>query len=361
MFVQTVDGQTMSCAGSGSVCLGAPGTEEKQVEVFVVEKKVLGFDFILGMNGIAALGGVTIAGIGDVRIGARTFCALGPQKTDEKKDVCSESRADKSEKPLRVDGEDFMVSYDPEQNRWLAEWRWSESEPDVLKSSVNEYKVRSECRREYEEELQRWVSEGWLVPYDASEMGEPVGVVPLMAVVQEKKGKVRPVMDYRSINEYVDTHTANADVCVDKVREWRKMGVNVCALDLKCAYLQIHVKKSLWRFQTVVFRGRRWAMTRLGFGLNVSPSVMKAVLAKVLSMDPDVERGTSTYVDDILVNEDVVSAEDVQAHLSRFGLVTKDPERAREGARLLGLQVWGERGALQWRRERATSRNFQSR
>ena len=158
-------------------------------------------------------------------------------------------------------------------------------------------------------------------------------------------------MDYRSLNEHVDTYTANADVRIDKVREWRKMGVNVCALDLKGAYLQIHVNKSLWRFQTVMFQGRRWALTRLGFGLNVAPAVMKAVLGKVLSMDADVERGTSTYVDDILVNEDVVTAEQVRSHLCGFGLVTKDPERVKRGARLLGLQVWGERGMLQWRRE----------
>ena len=89
------------------------------------------------------------------------------------------------------------------------------------------------------------------------------------------------------------------------------------------------------------------ALTRLGFGLNVAPAVMKAVLGKVLSMDADVERGTSTYVDDILVNEDVVAAEQVRSHLCGFGLVTKDPEHVKHGARLLGLQVWGERDMLQ--------------
>ena len=341
----------MNCAGSGGVRLGAPGTHEKWVEVFVVEKKTLGFDFILGMNGIAALGGAIIAGSGDVLLGAQSCCAAGPEEYAEKREGRDESKMKEPEKPLRVDGDDFAVSYDPDENRWLAEWRWSENEPSMLKSSVSEYNVPAECRREYEEELQRWVDEGWLVPYDASEMGSPVGLIPLMAVVNENKRKVRPVMDYRSLNEHVDTYTANADVCIDKIREWRKMGVNVCALDLKSAYLQIHVKKSLWRYQTVVFRGRRWALTRLGFGLNVSPAVMKAVLGKVLSMNADVERGTSTYIDDILVNEEIVTAEQVRSHLSRFGLVTKDPEHVKDGARLLGLHVWRERDELQWRRE----------
>ena len=97
--------------------------------------------------------------------------------------------------------------------------------------------VPDECRTENEEELQRWVEEGWLVPYDVSEMGTPVGLILLIAVVQENKGKVRPVMDYRKVHEHVDAHTANADVCIDKIREWRKMGVNVRALDLKNACL----------------------------------------------------------------------------------------------------------------------------
>ncbi|KFD60064.1 hypothetical protein M514_10275 [Trichuris suis] len=53
-------------------------------------------------------------------------------------------------------------------------------------------------------------------------------------------------------------------------------------------------------------KGHRYCLTRLGFGLNVAPLVMKAVLACALSMDPDVKRGTSAYIGDILVNEDVV-------------------------------------------------------
>ena len=58
-----------------------------------------------------------------------------------------------------------------------------------------------------------------------------------------------------------------------------------------------------------MFKGRRWALSRLGFGLNVSPAIRKSVLGKVLSMNADIERGTSTYIDGILVNEEVVAAD----------------------------------------------------
>ena len=54
---------------------------------------------------------------------------------------------------------------------------------------------------------------------------------------------------------------------------------------------------------------------------------MKSVLNTVLSHDLVVKEGTSSYVD-ILVNEDVVSADTVREHLSKFGLVAKEPERA---------------------------------
>ena len=68
----------MSRAGSGSVRLGAPRAAEKTVEVFVVEKKILGFYFILGMNGISALGGVIIAASGDVQLGVPSVCTAKP-------------------------------------------------------------------------------------------------------------------------------------------------------------------------------------------------------------------------------------------------------------------------------------------
>ena len=171
-----------------------------------------------------------------------------------------------------------------------------------------------------------------------------------MAVIQQNKDKVRPVMDFRELNTHVDAFTASADVCADKLREWRRQATNVTVIDLRRAYLQVHVHESLWPFQTVIFRGQRYCLTRLGFGLNVAPSIMKAVLAKVLSQDDTILRATSPYLDDIFVNEDVASAQQVECHLSQFGLTCKPAERVASGARVLGLDVWGEPRRLLWRR-----------
>ena len=172
-----------------------------------------------------------------------------------------------------------------------------------------------------------------------------------MAILQESKQKVRPVMDYRELNEHVNAYTANADVCAQTMREWRQQGPKAAIVDLRRAYLQIHVDKSLWPFQTVKIKGQRYCLTRLGFGLNVAPQIMRSIVKAVIGKDETVSRATSSYVDDIFVNESVCSAAQVKTHLERFGLTCKNPEQVSSGARVLGVYVWEERDKLRWRRD----------
>ena len=148
---------------------------------------------------------------------------------------------------------------------------------------------------------------------------------------------------------FVDAFTANAEVCTQKLREWRRQGVNVSLLDLRNAYLQIHVDKVLWPFQTVIFRGQCFCLTRLGFGLNVVPLIMKSVIDAIVSQDHTIKSATSVYVDDILINENHVPTSQVQQHFLDYGLVSKDPVRLRDGAKVLGLQVWEKDGTLLWK------------
>ncbi|KAK4321922.1 hypothetical protein Pmani_007304 [Petrolisthes manimaculis] len=62
--------------------------------------------------------------------------------------------------------------------------------------------------------------------------------------------------------------------------------------------------------------------------------------------DPEVEEGTSSYIDDILVDEDIVKVNYVEQHLARYDLATKTPERVADGTRVLGLRVWEQDGKL---------------
>lgn len=96
-----------------------------------------------------------------------------------------------------------------------------------------------------------------MILYPEKELEPAKALISLMTVVQENKGKVCSVMDYWEPNKYVGTFTANADICVHKLRDSQQWGNNVSLLDLRKAYQQMHIHKALGPFQTVLLRGHR--------------------------------------------------------------------------------------------------------
>ena len=156
------------------------------------------------------------------------------------------------------------------------------------------------------------------MPYPEEELGPPKGLIPLMAVIQHNKQKVRLVLVYRELNTHVDAFTAHADICAQKLREWRRERAEGSVLDLRKAYLQVRVHRSLWPYQTVVIKGRRYCLTRMGFGLNVAPSIMRTIVDAVLSKDNHVRQATSAYIDDVYINESKVPAMEIKRHLSNL-------------------------------------------
>ena len=172
-----------------------------------------------------------------------------------------------------------------------------------------------------------------------------------MAVMQENKKKVRPVFDFRELNEFVENHkSGDTAVCDESIRKWRQLEEPVRTIDLKSAYLQIHVDSSLWKYQQVRYKGKAYVLSRLGFGLNCAPRIMSKILSEVLRQNESVRLGTDHFMDDIIVQENIVTAEEVAAHLQRYGLETKPPEPL-DGGRVLGLQLSRDScGTLQFRR-----------
>jgi len=289
--------------------------------------KVLGpYQILLGMDVIAKMGGIKVDREGGVKFGEGIVAAAS-------------SREDK----IVIEDKDFVAKF--EDGHWTVSWVWKNGEEPELTNKLAGYKVNERIRPDYEREIRRWIEEGWLQPYD----GPTGGLLPLLAVLQENKGKVRPVMDFRELNQFVSSHTGESAVCGEKLREWRRKGTAVTMVDLKNAYLQIRVDKSMWRYQVVEFGGRKYCLTRLGFGLNAAPKIMSAILRKVLSMDRKVDEATDSYIDDIIVDESKVCARSVAQHLRKFGLESKEPE-ALDGCRVLGLNVTKEKGVYVWRR-----------
>ena len=289
--VLTANGRTLNCRGYGKIKVEVDRVPAVEIEALVVDKQLLGFDFLLGIDAIKLLGGVYLTESGLNR------CAA-----------------------ISINEPDFSVTYDRRNKEWTASWKWAnDRSPNELRNSVLEYAVPCHARDAYENEILQWQRNGWLLPYPEEELGPPKGLIPLMAVVQEQKQKVRPVLDYRELNGFVDAFTATAEVCAQKLSEWRRQGGNVSLLDLRNAYLQIHVDKAQRLFQTVIFRGQRFCLTRLGFGLNVAPLIMKSVIDAIVSQDRTIKSATSAYVDDILINENRVPASRVRKPGLWFG------------------------------------------
>lgn len=361
--IMTMDGARHQCMGVSNVCLQEGSAPPKFVQALVVNFRPLNFDFVLGMNGVRALGGMRIESSGKVTLGRenpahewgqadlRGVPAGGVAGKSEVKQM-RQTSDEGSCTDLVIEENDFVVRFDANKKQWTAAWKWTEDrQPKALKNCIAEYSIKPEAKEEYEREIAVWMERGWLRRYDEDELGPPRGLIPLMAVVQRNKAKVRPVLDFRELNEHIQSYTANADVCAERMRQWRKQGCNVALIDLTKAYLQIAMDKELWSYQTVMYEGQRLCLTRLGFGLNVAPVIMRAVLDAVLKQEPAVYAGTSAYIDDVFVNEDIVSAEVVVSHLRRFGLSCKPPERLRDGARVLGVRVDQDGCVLAWKRE----------
>jgi len=183
----TVNGQKQNCEGIGRVCLQVGDGESVEVDVFVTSFKPQGFECILGVNGIKSLGGVTIMPSLDVH--------FGPLVTEDRESFGSQELVCAA--VMEVDEPDFHAVYDDNDKGWTVAWKWAgNSEPDALRNTVAEYAVASSAQAEYEAEINEWIANGWLKPYDDRRYGPAKGLIPLMAVIQQNKAKVRPVIDF---------------------------------------------------------------------------------------------------------------------------------------------------------------------
>ena len=88
-------------------------------------------------------------------------------------------------------------------------------------------------------------------------------------------------------------------------------------VNLKSAYLQQRVSEDLWKFQVVRYIEKNYCLTRLVFGLSSAPRIMVEILKTVLTSSPEVGKGTSSYIYDILVDTSVVTSQQVVAKSSK--------------------------------------------
>lgn len=74
-------------------------------------------------------------------------------------------------------------------------WKWREgAKSPVLLNKVRQFRVTDDAKCNFDKVIEEWIQQGWLQP----SKGEHEGIIPLMGI---NKDKVRPVMDYRELNE----------------------------------------------------------------------------------------------------------------------------------------------------------------
>ena len=167
----TISGEKWRCERVGKVHLQLTTGASVNICVSVTTSTPLGFEFILGMDCSRTLGGVTVDSGGGVHFGREetTVCAAGNTVVE-------------------VDEQDFSAVYDSGSNSWMAVWKWTGGEePGMLRNQVDAYSVPKGAKNLYNEELARWIRDGWLCPYDEKKHGPAKGLIPLMAVVQRNK------------------------------------------------------------------------------------------------------------------------------------------------------------------------------
>ena len=321
----------------GSVCSGREKAEvnleiegkKRRLECIVVDKLGIDGDILIGCDVLRDMGGMAMDGRGNVKIGWQENVNVANKLKGPGWDTIIEK--------------DFVARF--KDGMWIVKWRWIR--PPTLRNQIGVYAVKDELRGKFEEELRLWIKEGWLVPYD----GEASGVIPILAKDErEVKGKVRPVLDFRELNKFIAVHSADSEICIERLREWRRIGKQAKLVDLSKAYLQIKLDEEVQQVHIVRVFGRLYKLTRVGSGLAIAPNIMTAVVHRVLSLNDKVRAGTSSYMDDILVDETIVNAETVRRHLKQYGLIAKEAAEL-PGNRVLGLRISeGKDGNLIWGR-----------
>lgn len=76
------------------------------------------------------------------------------------------------------------------------------------------------------------------------------------------------------------------------------------------------------------------------FSLNVTPLVMKSIIDIVRSQEELAGRATLVYIDDVYVNESIMSAAHVRTKLAEYRLICRDPDHLKDEAHILELEVW---------------------
>ena len=150
--VFTVGEGALRCCGIGHVQLDVGSGCPIDVEVLVADRKLLGFNLLLGFDIIKQLGGVYMT-----REGTVSFPQLD-------RPVCT---------AITINKPDFHAEFDQNKKIWVVSWKWSENQtPPELENKAAVYLVLKQLRAEFDNELRTWIDNGWMILYPEEECDE---------------------------------------------------------------------------------------------------------------------------------------------------------------------------------------------
>ena len=117
-------GTSCACCSVRVVAISMDKGDSAKIDVLVVCGKPLGFDLLLGVDAIKALGSVIVWPTGSVQLGDRrtTKCAA-----------------------ISINEPDFTATFDHHSQMWTASCKWSEDHvPERLYNEVSEYPAAAE-------------------------------------------------------------------------------------------------------------------------------------------------------------------------------------------------------------------------
>jgi hypothetical protein len=271
-----------------------------------------------------------------------------------------------SEKTVLIEKEDFILRRNPADDgkwRWSVSWKWIDGKLPPRKIFPAHYGMNTLNEEEtalVTKELAEW-RENYLEPIEWSEVCSAAPIVPVKQL--HKTTPVRMVHDLTWLNSHVVT-LPNSDRppigAPEYIRKWRAQpNASIYLVDIRKAYLNIVVDRECAKWQCMRLPGddQPYILNRLGFGLTISPKVLRTVLETILPSDVLIDK----FVDDIYVPEHLL--EHVREVLSKNNFPTKEPERLTD-ARVLGLKNtagrWGRKDALPTEIEQMTKRGISS-
>ena len=161
-YMEAFDGSLVRCLGRRSVQMVVRGYEIS-IDAVIADKVIRDVDVILGMNAIDCMGGVTVRGktaVFGVERDERCCAAM-----ERSKGTCSERESDAVGMmgDCVIDDKDFKARFDGE--KWTVEWVWK-ADPQIITNAIASYENRMQGvkRQGFEEEVERWISEGILQP-----------------------------------------------------------------------------------------------------------------------------------------------------------------------------------------------------